>query len=168
MGIGSDIAQLNQEQQRDAKRADRKRKKDRQELGKQLALGKEELKEETSSKLRRTISDVRTITSDIKQSNQEWQEEAKQAAREEKEEMKELKSRLERCTEEWKYETSEVKKTVDKNIAMTASANQDTKQNLAEMKQRLDDVLGKKGAGNNNLIVAVSRMGGSTVTFLVF
>ena len=42
MGIRSDIAQLNQEQQRDAKRADRKRKKDRQELEKQLALDKEE------------------------------------------------------------------------------------------------------------------------------
>ena len=154
MGIGSDIAQLNQEQQRDAKRADRKRKKDQQELEKQLALGKEELKEETSSKLRRTISDVRTITSDIKQSNQELQQEAKQTAREGKDEiMKELKSRLERCTEEWKYENSEVKKTVDKNMAMTASANQETKQNLAEMNQRLDDVLGKKGAGNKLKII---------------
>ena len=149
MGIRSDIAQFNQEQQRDAKRGDRKRKKDRQELEKQLALDKEEWKDETL-KIRRTM---RTITSDIKQSNQEWHEKAKQAAREGKEEMKELKSWLERCAEEWKYETSEVKKTVDKNIAMTASADQETKEKLTQMKQRLDDVLGTKGAGNKLKII---------------
>ena len=138
MGVRSDIAQMNQERQKDAERAARERK-EIQELQNQL---KEDVRKENKAESTFLKEDVKDeligIRSDIVQLNQERQKDVKRAVRERKE-IQELQTQLK---EEFKENVKDELTGIRSDIAQL---NQEQQKNVEREARKINEMEDRKG-----------------------